>query len=215
MYVKYPASSPVYALVNFWSMMMARRIVLIQGHPDPGGGRFGHALAAAYTRGAERAGHQTRTITVATLEFPLLRTRDDWEHGSPPLAIRDAQEAIADADHLVILFPLWLGCMPALLKAFLEQVLRPGFAFSQPGAGKMAKKLLSGTSARVVITMGMPAFVYRGFFRAHGLKTLKRNILGFCGIGPVADSVIGMVEGAGARREKWLIRMEDLGRTGR
>ena len=42
-------------------------------------------------------------------------------------------------EHLVIVFPLWLGDMPAVLKGFFEQVLRPGFAIGEAGQGRMWK----------------------------------------------------------------------------
>jgi putative NADPH-quinone reductase len=76
----------------------------------------------------------------------------------------------------------------------------------------MWKKLLKGKSARIVVTMGMPAFFYRWYFRAHSLKSLERNILAFCGIAPIKTSLIGMVDGGdGAKREKWLAKMRALG----
>lgn len=84
--------------------------------------------------------------------------------------------------------------MPALLKGFLEQIARPGFALSNSNGG-VPKKLLSGRSARLVVTMGMPATVYRWLFRAHSIKALERNILGFIGIAPIHKTLIGMVEG--------------------
>jgi putative NADPH-quinone reductase len=195
---------------------MGKRIVIIQGHPDVSDKHFGHALAREYAAGAEASGHEVRVINVAALDFPLLRSKEDFEHASAPDSIRGAQEAIRWADHLVIFHPLWLGMMPALLKAFLEQALRPGFAFAYSGGGaRMPKKLLAGKSARIVITMGMPALVYHWFFGAHGLKCLKRNILGFCGFGPIRQSLVGMVEsGDGTAREKWLARMRNFGRDG-
>lgn len=104
--------------------------------------------------------------------------------------------------------------MPAFLKAFFEQTLRPGFAFAPPGAG-MPKKRLAGKSAHIVVTMGMPAFVYRWYFGAHGLKHFERSVLGFCGVRPVRASLVGLVEASDSRREKWLQRMEVLGRAGR
>ena len=64
--------------------------------------------------------------------------------------------------------------------------------------------------------MGMPAFVYRWYFGAHSLKSLERNILKFCGIGPIRESLVGTVEAAsGAGREKWLAKMRALGTRGR
>lgn len=193
---------------------MARRITIIQGHPDPQATHLDHALAAAYAQAAEATGHSIRQIAVAELDFPLLRSKADWDREAPD-GIRQAQEAIAWAEHLVIFYPLWLGGMPALLKGFLEQVMRPGFAFSQPAPGSMGKKLLTGRSARIVVTMGMPAFVYRWYFHAHSLKSLERNILAFVGIKPVMVNLFGMVEGKAARREQWLALMRELGRAGR
>lgn len=193
---------------------MPRRIAIIQGHPDPRGNHFGHALAEAYVQGAEAAGYEVRRTDVAQLEFPLLRTKEEFEQGTPPQPIREAQETIRWADHLVVLYPLWHGGMPALFKGFLEQVFRYGFAATSEGR-RWPKKLLSGKSARIVVTMGMPAFVYRWYFGAHSLKSLKRNILGSSGIGPIRATLIGMVEGSDARRRKWLEMMRALGRDGR
>lgn len=195
---------------------MPRRILIIQGHPDPSEGHLGHALAAAYAKGARRAGHEVRTLAVGELAFPLLRSQRDWHEGAVPPAIREAQESVGWADHLVILYPLWLGTMPALLKGFMEQLFRPGFAFSQTQPGTMGRHLLTGKSARVVVTMGMPGLVYRWFYRAHSLKNLERNILHFVGIKPVKATLFGLVEGVGeAKRQKWLANMERLGEAAR
>jgi putative NADPH-quinone reductase len=157
--------------------------------------------------------HGLRRIDVARLDFPILRTKAEFERAASVPDIRDAQHAILWADHLLILYPLWLGTMPALLKAFLEHVLRPGFAFDE--SSRLPRKLLKGRAARIVVTMGMPAFLYRWYFGARGLRSLERNVLGFCGIRPIRASLIGMVEAGGdARRAKWLDRLHALGRRG-
>lgn len=184
------------------------RIVIVQGHPDPAPGRFCRALAEAYAGGAEEAGHEVTTIEVARLRFPLLRNEKEWQ-GAAPESIRRAQQAIEAAGHVVFVFPLWLGDMPALLKAFLEQAMRPGFAI-----GEKYRKLLKGRSARIVVTMGMPGFFYRLYYREHSLRSLKRNILEFCGFSPVAISLVGAVESA-RRREGALAKMRMLGRSAR
>jgi putative NADPH-quinone reductase len=158
---------------------------------------------------------RARSIVVSELGFPLLARSEDFGDGKPPRAIRAAQEALQWADHVVILYPLWLGSMPALLKGFFEQLLRPGFAFAEARGRGLPKKLLKGKSARIVVTMGMPALFYSLVYRAHSLKSLKRNILAFCGISPVRTSIIGMVGGADASaREAWLRKMESFGRRG-
>lgn len=68
-------------------------------------------------------------IDLATLDFPLLRTQQDVQHGARPEQLAPAQAALLGAEHIVIVFSLWLGTMPALVKAFLEQVMRAGVAF--------------------------------------------------------------------------------------
>lgn len=191
-------------------------IVLIQGHPEAGGRRFCHGLAAAYAEGARAAGHSVRQVAIAELSFPVLRSQREWADGPVPPDIAQAQDAIRWAGHIVVFYPLWMGDLPALLKGFLEQLLRPGFGTSAVEGGMKWEKLLRGRSARVVVTMGMPALAYRWWFGAHSLRSLKRNILAFCGIGPVRDTLVGNVEGCGARaRERWLARMRELGRGAR
>lgn len=192
-----------------------RKILVIQGHPDPAGGHLCHALADAYVEAARAAGHQASVVAPAALDFPLLGNAQQWEVGEVPPALAPVQRAIADAAHIVIFYPLWLGDMPACLKAFLEQVARPGFALARKAGNPLHAGLLAGRSARVVVTMGMPALLYRWYYGAHSLKSLERNILNFVGIAPVRKTLVG---GAGkmdgAAFERWRQRMMALGAKG-
>lgn len=190
-----------------------KRICIIQGHPTPGGGHFCHALADAYAEGATAAGHQVKTIAVAEIDFPLLRSKQDWDSGETPPAIASAQQAIGWSEHLVVIHPLWVGMMPALLKGFIEQTFRPGFAMRTSATGGWTK-LLTGRAARVVVTMGMPALVYRWYFGAHALKSLAQN-LALIGIKPCRHTLIGMIEGmTSEKRRTWLEHLRELGRRG-
>lgn len=194
---------------------MRKRILLIQGHPDTSQDHLCHALAHAYAAGATGAGHEVRTTTVALLDFPLLRSQHDWEEGTVPPALTQAQDDIQWSQHMVMFFPLWLGDMPALFKGFLEQVARPGFAFAGKRLDIRGTRPLAGRSARVVVTMGMPALVYRLYFGAHSVKSLKRNILRFVGIKPVSQTLIGMVGRSDTGKVSGLVvKMEALGREG-
>ncbi len=192
---------------------MARKIAIFDAHPDPDPARYVHALANAYASGAREAGHEVRTIMLGELDVPILRTREEWIDKPAPAVVEPGQEAIRWAGHLVFLYPLWHGDMPALLKAYLEHVMRPGFALDY-GEGKFPKKLLTGRSARVVVTMGMPAFFYRAYYGAHSVRSFKRNILVGCGIDPVSCSLIGNVEGSEGHRKRWLERMHAHGKDG-
>jgi putative NADPH-quinone reductase len=194
--------------------MTGKRILIVDGHPDPDRSRFVHALAERYAEGAAAACHHVRRIEIAMMGIDPLTSRRAWEEGAAPPAIAAAQEDILWAEHIVLLYPLWLGDVPALLKAFFEQVMRPGFAFRYREGGLPEKKL-KGRSAHIVVTMGMPALLYRTFYGAHSLKSLERNILKFVGIAPVRRSVIGNVEGDDDIRDYWLQRMNESGRAGR
>ena len=191
---------------------MPHQVAIIQGHPDPAGNRLCHALADSYAKGAVTAGHQVARIEVAQLDFPILRTQKDFETGQMPESLVEARDAIVSAQHVTIIFPLWHGTMPALLKAFIEQVMRPGVALEYRKHG-FPRGLLAGRSARLVVTMGMPAMIYRWYFRAHGVRGLERSILGFAGMRPIRESLLGMVDAASdVRRRRWLARMNEFGR---
>ena len=174
-----------------------RNILIVNGHPDPESKGLCHALADSYAQGARKTGYAVRQLDVAQLDFPLLHSQAEFENETAPPAIVAAQGDISWAQHLVVIYPLWLGCMPALLKAFFEQTLRPGFAFTYRESGFPIQRL-EGRSARIIVTMGMPAPVYRWYFRAHGLKNLERNILRFSGFGPVRSTLLGSVATCGA-----------------
>ncbi|HZP13977.1 MAG TPA: NAD(P)H-dependent oxidoreductase [Nevskiaceae bacterium] len=194
---------------------MPSRILIVQGHPDPEPGHFGVALANAYADGAREAAHDVRVLEIGRLDFPILRSKREWEDSAPVECIRRAQADIQWSQHLVFCYPLWLGAMPALLKGFLEQIARPGFAVPARD-DREHRKLLHGRSARIVVTMGMPALVYRWYFGAHSLKSLERNVLGFCGIGPIRESLVGMVENLSpSKRQQWLQRLRRCGRQAR
>jgi putative NADPH-quinone reductase len=190
-------------------------IVIIQGHPDTDRRHFCHGLEAAYREGAEAAGHQVQVLAAASMELPYVTKQEEWLQ--PPLnpGIIAAQQAVSEAQHLVIIYPLWLGDMPAVLKSFLEHLSCNGFCMAVE-QGRWVKKL-SGRSGHVYVTMGMPALAYRWFYRAHSLISLKRNILHFSGVSPVRDTLVGSLgpDAPKAMREKALAAAREDGRHAR
>ena len=89
--------------------------------------------------------------------------------------------------------------------------MRPGVALEYREHG-FPKGLLAGRSARIVVTMGMPALIYRWYFRA-GVRGLERSVLKFAGMKPVRETLLGIVDAASdAKRRGWLDRMRGYGR---
>ncbi len=75
---------------------MSKQILIIQGHPDMNDSHYCHALAQAYWKGAEEAGHTIELLEVAQLDFPVLRNEAQWRQDeiaadqSPTLASASA-----------------------------------------------------------------------------------------------------------------------------
>lgn len=186
------------------------KIAIVVGHARRN--TYCEALGGAYLKGAESGGHEARLFVLSHMRFdPILHEGFSREQPLEP-DLKAAAEAIKSADHLVLIFPLWLGTLPAILKGFLERLFTPGFAIEKTDDLKGYRPLMKGKSARVIMTMGMPGFVYRWYFGAHALKMLKRNILGFVGFGPVRSSLLGRIEAVSdEKRRQWLMEIEALG----
>jgi putative NADPH-quinone reductase len=186
------------------------RITVIDGHPDPSPSRLNHALAQRYVEVARDLGSEVRYIAVSRIEFPLLRDPAEFMNAPAPETIQWAQHDIAWADHVVLFFPLWIADVPAILKGFIEQTFRPGFAIAYNANGRGVKKLLGGKSARLVVTMGMPALIYRWRFGEHALKSYKQ-LLHMCGFSPVEETLIGGVADASEyTRRAWFDQMASI-----
>lgn len=190
---------------------MTRQICILQGHPHPTGKHLCHAIAEAYAQGAREAKTNVSIVDIGALDVPTLKTPEDFASAPSPQIVA-AQEAVSRAQHLVIIFPLWLGTMPALVKSFFEQLSRNGFAIQTQSASQWPRQMLKGKSARIIVTMGMPSFAYRWLFGAHGVRALSKSILGMSGIKPVRETLIGGVGALNASSSaKLLERIKQLG----
>jgi NAD(P)H dehydrogenase (quinone) len=189
---------------------MPKKILVILGQPQRQS--YGGALLQAYVDGAKAAGAEVRELYLGDLQFnPVgttgLATRAELE---PDLV--NAQEAIKWADHLVFVYPIWWGTIPALLKGFIERVFLPGFAVNFRENSPLWDKLLTGRSARLIVTLNTPSFYYRWVFGRPGHNTMKKTILQFCGIKPVRITEVGpMKNSSEAKRKQWLEQVRALG----
>lgn len=194
---------------------MAKRILIINGHPDADS--FCGTLAARYAAGALHAGAEVRSIALRDLQFdPILHAGYRTVQPLEPDLVA-AQDAVRWAEHLVFAYPVWWGAMPALLKGFLDRAFLPGFAFRFDGPKSYRwKGLLAGRSARLIITMDGPPGIIRLLYRDPAVSMMKGMTLEFCGVRPVRVLYIGSVKRATrARRLLWELQAEDLGCAGK
>jgi putative NADPH-quinone reductase len=189
-----------------------RQIMIVVGHPQRQ--TFCEALGNAYRAGAEAAGHSVKLFTLADMKFdPILREGYRREQPLEP-DLRAAYDALASCDHLVLIFPLWCGDMPALMKGFIERVLQPDLVARENTEHAMNWSIFKDKTARIVMTMGMPVSIYRFWYGGHALKLLKRNILEFIGIKPVRHTLLGMVATTRPEtRDRWVGEVRELGKA--
>ncbi len=189
------------------------RIAIIVGHSQRQ--TLCEALAEAYRRGAEAAGHDAKLFVLSQMSFdPILHEGYRREQPLEP-DLQRAYDALCASEHWVFVFPLWLGDMPAILKGFLERVLQPDLIRRHGTEHAMNWRLFENKSARLVMTMGMPVSIYRFWYRPHALKLFRNNILHFIGVRPVRETLFGMVADVSLdRRGRWLKEVETLGKAG-
>jgi putative NADPH-quinone reductase len=189
---------------------MSKRILVILGHPAEHS--FCRALADAYVKGAAAAGHEVQFLALGQLSFdPILHEGYARIQDLEPDLV-SAQTAISWAQHLVFVYPTWWGAMPALLKGFIDRIFLPGFAFKYREGSVFWDRLLAGRSAHLLVTMDSPPWYYRWVVHRPGHNQMKRAILEFSGIKPVAISNFGPVKSSDVRRrERWLEQATQFG----
>lgn len=186
------------------------KILIINGHPDKES--YNHALAASYKIGALNSGAEVKEIIICDLEFnPNLefgyRKRTELE---PDLL--NAQEIIKWADHIVWVYPVWWGSVPAIMKGFIDRVLLPGFAFKKREGSVWWDKYLTGKTSRIICTMDQPTWYYRWLNGQPSHIAMKKLTMNFIGIKYVRITSIGPLRLSKSEfRQKWLKKVEKLG----
>lgn len=188
------------------------KILIIKAHPKSKS--FCNALTDEYIKGAKKANHETRELSLNTLTLEKYIKYEHKEIPELPDDLKNAQKLIGRADKLIFTYPTWWAVAPALLKVFIEITFLPGFAykytkpfFSLP----RWNKLLSGKSARIIVTMDSPVWYYNWFMRDPGFKMMK-DTLNFCGIKPVCKNYFGSVRmSSDDKKKKWLKKAYEIG----
>lgn len=196
---------------------MNRRILVVVGTPLPD--TLTHALAGAYLEGARGAGAEVRVIDLARDPIPdhprvrdqLRVPRTDADLALDPDVARYLDDVLW-ADHLVVLHPQWWGTVPAALKAFIDRVFLSGGTFRYRERSAVSDRLLSGRTARVVMTMDSPRFWNRLVYRNAAETSLTRATLGYCGVKTIGVTRFSPVRFSDdAARADWIARVRALG----
>lgn len=103
------------------------RQVIILAHPDPAS--FNASMARTYAEVAAEAGHEVVLRDLYRIPFdPVLKVheqpgRDDFKLSAD---VAEEIELIAGASAYVLVYPIWFGTPPAMMKGYVERVLGAG-----------------------------------------------------------------------------------------
>jgi NAD(P)H dehydrogenase (quinone) len=191
-------------------------ILIILGHPDPRS--FNHALAAHVRDALHRDGHHVVFRDLSAEKFDPRLPADEFHELAPlPATIQRHCNELKTADGIVVVHPNWWGQPPAILKGWIDRVIRPGVAyrFVEGDAGEgIPVGLLRARAAVVLNTSNTPNFREQEAFGDPLDAIWKRCIFGLCGVRNVHRRMFNVVVASTpAQRQAWLAEAAALCRS--
>ena len=187
------------------------RISVILAHPDPKS--FNHAIAQTAVEAIKANGHRVLFHDLYQENFdPLLNSEEIAQNSTLPAVIKNHCDEIAAADGIVIVHPNWWGQPPAILKGWVDRVIRPSVAYEflegDSGEG-IPNGLLKARAALVFNTSNTETQREKDVF-GDPLETIWKNcIFGLCGITNFHRRMFNViVTSTESQRRNWLIDIE-------
>lgn len=158
--------------------------LIVLAHPKPGS--FNHAIADTVRDTLLGLGHSVRLVDLHAEGFDPLLTVDELGRGNQaPVQVREQADLVLDADFIVVVHPNWWAQAPAILKGWLDRVLRAGEAYrfgtNEKGEGVVIGQL-KARAALVFTTSNTPREAELALYGDPLDNFWKRCIWGFCGI---------------------------------
>ena len=192
---------------------MPLKISLILAHPNPES--FNHAIARTGRQTLERLGHQVHWHDLYAEGFDPCLPADEIDREVPlPKFLGDHCREFSQADGIIIVHPNWWGQPPAILKGWIDRVLRPGVAYQfleDDGGEGVPLGLLRAGAALVFNTSNTPRPRELAVF-GDPLETIWKNcIFALCGVSNFCRKNFEVVvTSTPARRAAWLKEVEEI-----
>ena len=181
------------------------KISIILAHPNPGS--FNHAIASTAAETLRGNGHQVRLRDLCAERFdPLMPAAEFARDAQLAPTIAQHCREIAEADGIIIVHPNWWAMPPAILKGWLDRVLRPEVAYRFV-AGKSVG-LLKAQVALVFNTSNTPLELERSLYD-DPLETLwKKCVFPLCGVPRCERQLFSVViTSTPEQRQTWLAKV--------
>lgn len=183
------------------------KISVILAHPDPKS--FNHAIAQTAVKALKASGHKVFFHDLYQEKFnPLLPAKEIPDNARLPAKIKKHCDEISSVDGIVIIHPNWWGQPPAILKGWVDRVIRPGVAYEflegDSGEG-VPRGLLKAKAALLYNTSNTESKREKKVF-GDPLESIWKNcIFGLCGISSFHRRTFNViVTSTKKQRERWL-----------
>ena len=182
-------------------------ISVILAHSDQKS--FNHAIAQTAVKELKSNGHKVFFHDLYKEKFdPLLPAKEIADDAKLPAKIKKHCEEIAETDGIIIVHPNWWGQAPAILKGWVDRVIRPGVAYEflegDSGEG-VPRGLLKAKAALVYNTSNTESLREKNVFGDPLEKIWKNCIFGLCGVNNFHRRMFNViVTSTEKQRKKWL-----------
>ncbi len=183
------------------------KISVILAHPDKAS--FNHAIASILVDQLEINRHDVSFHDLYAENFsPLLVCDEIAKEAVLPETVKSHCEEVREAGGIIVIHPNWWGQPPAILKGWIDRVIRPGIAyeFLEGDSGEGIPNGLLKAEAAVVFNTSntLPEREHQIF--ADPLETIWRNcIFGLCGVDNFYRRTFStVVDSTESERKEWL-----------
>jgi len=189
------------------------KISVILAHPRQGS--FNHAIADEAAGQLRKSGHTVIVHDLYQEQFDPLLPYSEIPRDAPlPPAIALHCREIAAADGIIFVHPDWWGMPPAILKGWIDRVLRPGIAyrFAETDSGDgVPEGLLVAKAVLVFNTANTPAVREQEVFGDPLERIWKDGIVFFCGVPRFRRRMFGVVvTSTEEQRKAWLSEVREI-----
>lgn len=151
------------------------KALVVLGHQKPEGS-FCAALAELTVETLRKAGYDVIFKNLYAEHFDPVLTQEELaaKPENLPRAVLEDIQQVMDSDFYVVIHPNWWGMPPAILKGWIDRVLRQGFCYAFTADGPVRK--LEGRKAVVFTTANTPPEIEINI-NGDPLENLWKNIV--------------------------------------